>query len=278
MEETMNMILWGNSVTAYLIACVILLSIFLVINIVVRYIIKHAKKIAMKTDTTIDDFVVNVLERLFIPFLFFLSVYAAVHCLVLSVWFEKLTNYFVLAVVAFFAARFIIMLADYSLKLYLSKGDYDLELKHSLKGILVVIKILVWGGVMMFFLDNMGFKISAILAGLGIGGVAVALAAQAILKDLFSYFSIIFDRPFKIGDFIIVGVDMGTIEYIGIKTTRIRSLGGEMIVISNSDLTDARVHNYELMKKRRIVFKLGVTYSTSTDKLKIIPGIIEGIG
>jgi small-conductance mechanosensitive channel len=112
---------------------------------------------------------------------------------------------------------------------------------------------------------------------LGIGGVAVALAAQVILKDVFSYFSIIFDRPFKIGDFIIVGEYMGTIEYIGIKTTRLRSLGGEMLIFSNSDLTDSRLRNYKLMDKRRVSFKLGLVYQTSTEQLKKVPGIIEGI-
>ena len=139
----------------------------------------------------------------------------------------------------------------------------------------MVIKILVWGGVVIFILDNFGFKISAVIAGLGIGGVAVALAAQAILKDLFSYFSIIFDHPFKIGDFIIIEDYMGTIEHVGIKTTRIRSLGGEMLVFSNSDLTDSRVRNYKLMEKRRVVFKLGVVYETPTERLKEMPKIIE---
>lgn len=277
MEEVMGMVFLGNSLAAYSIACVVLLFSFLVINIVIRYVIRRIKRIAFKTTTTIDDFIVSVLERLFIPFLFLLSTYIAVRMLTISPDFERVLNYSALAVVVFFAARFTIMLSSYSFKLYLSKGGHDTALEHSLQGILVVIRILVWGGVTIFFLDNLGFKISAILAGLGIGGVAVALAAQAILKDLFSYFSIIFDQPFKTGDFIIVGNDMGTIEYIGIKTTRLRSLGGEMIIISNSDLTDARVHNYKLMEKRRVVFKLGVTYNTSPEKLKNIPKTVEDI-
>ena len=126
-----------------------------------------------------------------------------------------------------------------------------------------------------FFLDNMGFEISAVIAGLGIGGIAVALAAQTILKDLFSYFSILFDRPFEIGDFIIIGEYLGTIEHIGIKTTRIRSLGGEQVILSNTDLTSSRVRNYKRMDKRRVLFKLGVTYQTSLEQLKAIPGIIK---
>ncbi len=126
-------------------------------------------------------------------------------------------------------------------------------------------------------LDNLGFKISAVIAGLGIGGIAVALAAQAILGDLFSYFAILFDRPFEVGDFIILGEYLGTIEHIGIKTTRIRSLSGEQLVFSNTDLTSSRLRNYKRMGKRRVVFKLGVTYQTTLKQLKTIPGIIENI-
>ena len=105
----------------------------------------------------------------------------------------------------------------------------------------------------------------------------MALAAQSILGDLFSYFAILFDRPFEIGDFVIIGEYLGTIEHIGIKTTRIRSLGGEQVVFSNTDLTSSRMRNYKRMGKRRIVFKIGVTYQTSLDKMKAIPGIIERV-
>ncbi|MBU1997522.1 MAG: mechanosensitive ion channel family protein, partial [Candidatus Omnitrophica bacterium] len=136
---------------------------------------------------------------------------------------------------------------------------------------------LIWSLAIIFFLDNMGFKISAVIAGLGIGGVAVALAAQAVLADLFSYFAILFDRPFEIGDFIIVGDFLGVVEHVGVKTTRISSLSGEQIVFSNTDLTNSRVRNYKRMQKRRVVFKLGVTYGTSLEKVKEIPKIIEGI-
>jgi small-conductance mechanosensitive channel len=276
-EGILERVFLGNRISDYLIAITALLMSFLIINIVIRYFIKRFKKISEKTTTTVDDFLVNILEKLAIPFLYLLAIYISIKSLSFHPYFEKGVNYFELAVVMYFLARFITMLVRYGFKTYLAKSGYDASLERSLQGITVVIKILVWGGGVIFFLDNLGFKISAVIAGLGIGGVAVALAAQAILKDLFSYFSIIFDHPFKIGDFIIVGDFMGTIEHIGIKTTRIRSLGGEMLIFSNSDLTDSRLRNYKLMEKRRIVFKLGVTYETPTKKLKEIPKIIENI-
>jgi small-conductance mechanosensitive channel len=131
------------------------------------------------------------------------------------------------------------------------------------------------GGVFLF--DNLGYDVTAIITGLGIGGLAVALAAQTILGDLFNYFVIFFDRPFEIGDYIVVDDKKGNVEYIGIKTTRIKSLSGEQIIISNSDLTNSRVHNFKRMEKRRIVFNLGVTYQTPPDQLREIPGIIRKI-
>ena len=267
----------GNKISDYLVTGIVLLAGFFVINVGIRYLIKHIKRLSEKTTTTIDDFLVIVLEKLVIPFLYFIVVYVSIKSLNFHPYFEKSLNYFCLAVIIVFISRFIVMLVGYGFKAYLTKSGYDTALEHSLQGILIVVKILVWGGAVIFFLDNLGFKISAVIAGLGIGGVAVALAAQAILKDLFSYFSIIFDHPFKIGDFIIVGDLMGTIEHIGMKTTRIRSLGGEILIFSNSDLTDSRVRNYKLMEKRRVLFKLGVVYQTPLKQLKEIPKIIEDI-
>ncbi|NII28576.1 mechanosensitive ion channel family protein [Pseudoflavitalea sp. X16] len=106
---------------------------------------------------------------------------------------------------------------------------------------------------------------------------AIALATQAILGDLFSYFVIFFDKPFEIGDFIIVGDKMGAVEYVGIKTTRIRSLGGEQLIFSNTDLTNSRVHNYKRMEKRRVVFTFRLSYNTPVEKVNKVPGIVKRI-
>lgn len=135
----------------------------------------------------------------------------------------------------------------------------------------------VWIAGLLFLLDNLGFDITAVIAGLGIGGIAVALAAQALLGDLFSYFVILFDKPFELGDFLIFDDVLGSVERIGVKTTRLRSLGGELIVVSNSDLTNSRVRNYKQMQRRRVVFKVGVVYGTEPEAVRAIPAIIESI-
>ena len=140
-----------------------------------------------------------------------------------------------------------------------------------------IIKVILWVAAGALVLDNMGYKITSLIAGLGIGGVAVALALQNILGDLFSSFAIYFDKPFKIGDFIVVGEYMGTVKKIGIKTTRIQALQGEEIVIPNNELTNAKVQNFGVMEKRRIVFSLGLNYNTPFDRLKKVPNFIKEI-
>ncbi len=275
--EMLEYVFWGNRILDYLIACIMLAAGFLIVNVVIRYFVKRLKRFAEKTSSKIDDFFVSVLEEIGLPFLYLLLVYVSIKSLTFSPYIEKGLNYLVFAIVLIFSARLISTLLGYGLKTYLSKRGDSSTLERSTKGILIVVKVLVWAGAVIFFLDNLGIKITAVIAGLGIGGIAVALAGQAILKDLFSYFSIIFDRPFKVGDFIIIDDYLGTIEYIGIKTTRIRSLGGEMLIFSNSDLTDSRLRNYKLMEKRRVVFKLGLVYQTPLKQLKEIPGIIENV-
>jgi small-conductance mechanosensitive channel len=129
--------------------------------------------------------------------------------------------------------------------------------------------------VLLVALDNFGVDITALVTGLGIGGIAVALAVQNILGDLFASLSIILDKPFVIGDFIIVDNYMGNIEHIGLKSTRVRSLSGEQLIFSNSDLLKSRIRNYKRMMKRRVVFAVGVVYQTAPEKLKVIPELIK---
>jgi small-conductance mechanosensitive channel len=135
----------------------------------------------------------------------------------------------------------------------------------------------LWSFALLLALDNLGFNITALLTGLGIGGVAVALAAQNILGDLFASISIALDKPFIIGDFIVVGDQMGTVEYIGLKTTRLRSLSGEQIVFSNTDLLNSRIHNYKRMMERRVLFSFGVIYQTPANLLERIPAMVREI-
>lgn len=138
-----------------------------------------------------------------------------------------------------------------------------------------LVGIAIWILVGLLILANLGIEITPLLAGLGVGGIAVALAVQTVLKDLLASISILLDKPFVIGDFLILGDLMGSVEYIGLKTTRIRSLSGEQLIFSNNDLLESRIRNFGRMRERRAVFNIGVTYQTPRDRLAKIPGIIR---
>ncbi|MCK5213729.1 MAG: mechanosensitive ion channel family protein [Candidatus Omnitrophica bacterium] len=277
MEEILNQIFLGNKVLHYAQCALIFLVAFFVIKIIKSILLARLIRWAEKTKTSFDDFLVSVIKKTGVPLAYVGAFYFSLKVLTLVPVVEKIVDYGALALVIVFITRLAILLISYSFDLYIRKQAKDTSLERSMKSILMIIKIVVWGIAIVFFLDNLGIEISAVIAGLGIGGIAVALAAQTVLGDLFSFFSILFDRPFETGDFIIVGEYLGTVEHVGIKTTRISSLGGEQIVFSNTDLTNSRVRNYKRMARRRVVFKLGVTYQTPVDKMKETPGMIESI-
>ncbi|MBU0549492.1 MAG: mechanosensitive ion channel family protein [Candidatus Omnitrophica bacterium] len=275
--QILQAVYFNNRVLDYFNCLAIFLGGVIIISLFRIIILRRMKRLVKKTDTTLDDFLVRIISKNVIPLLYFGALYISIRNLTLSAALSRTVNISGLVLITIFSIRFFVALLSYILQVYAMGQEGDESRQRSIKGILAIIKVIVWGLGIVFLLDNLGFKISTVIAGLGIGGVAVALAAQAVLGDLFSYFSIFFDRPFEIGDFIIVGDFLGTIEHIGIKTTRIRSLGGEQIVFSNTDLTNSRVRNYKRMDKRRVVFNLGVTYQTALKEVQEIPVLIKGI-
>ncbi|MDP8234094.1 MAG: mechanosensitive ion channel [Candidatus Saelkia tenebricola] len=277
LKNLIEQIFWGNSVLEYITCAVVFLLILIAVKILKFVVLRHLKNLAQKTLTTIDDFFVSVFGKAILPLLYFGSFYISLKMLTLAPVLVQSVNVIALALLTVFVARFMTMFANYGFTVYLKKRGKDTTLERSLDSTLKIIKFIIWALAIMFFLDNLGFKISTVIAGLGIGGIAIGLAAQAVLKDLFSYFSIIFDRPFEVGDFIIVGDYLGTVDYIGAKTTRIKSLSGEQVIFSNTDLTDSRVRNYKRMEQRRVAFKFGLIYQTSLTQLKEIPNIVEDI-
>jgi len=276
-EEILQSSFLGNRVLDYGVCLVVLLMGCVVIRIFKRIILERMHKWAEATVTTFDDFLIKIVKTIVVPLSYVGVFYLSINTLTLVPLLRKVVGIVGMAAVTIAIARFITAFVEYGFDVYIKSRKENLTLKASLDGTLKIVRLLVWGIAVVFFLDNLGFKISAVIAGLGIGGVAVALAAQAVLGDLFSYFAILFDRPFEVGDFIIVGDYLGVVEHVGIKTTRISSLGGEQIVFSNTDLTNSRVRNYKRMRKRRVAFRLGVVYSTPLEKLKEIPKIIEKI-
>lgn len=275
LTDTLQTTVLDNRILDYLIFIAAFLAGIVSVRLVKGIILNRIKAWSQKTSTTIDDFLVRIFEKKLIPILYFGIFYISFNSLILADSVSRALDIAGIVILTFFGLSLIMALINYSLETYWIRKEVDASRQRSLKGIITIVKVAVWGIGITFMLDNLGFEISAVVAGLGIGGIAVALAAQTILGDLFSYFIIFFDRPFEIGDFIIIDSYMGSIEYIGIKTTRIRSLGGELLIFSNSDLTNSRIKNYKKMEKRRVVFSLGVIYQTTSEQLKEIPVIIR---
>ena len=277
MQNFLDQTFLGNTMRQYITALVVFIIGYVAINIFKRIILARLKKWSKRNDTALDSFIVKSVEKSVVPLIYYGAFYLSVTTLKLNqqllTGFEKAS----IILITFLTLRIIIISLDFSVDLYFKrKGESDTR-KKEIKGISTIVNILIWILGFVFLLDNLGINVSAVIAGLGIGGIAIALAAQTILGDLFSYFVIFFDRPFEIGDFITVGDKAGSIEYIGIKTTRLRALGGEQLVFSNKDLTNSRIHNYKKMEKRRVVFQIGVVYQTKASQLAEIPGIVKGI-
>ncbi len=277
MQNFLNQVYFGSTILQYIIALGIFILGLIVIKVFKTIILKRLKKWSEKTETTIDDFLVSGIQKTVVPLLYLGAFYLALEYLEIPANAMNIINKIVIIVFTFFLLRAITSVIRFSLNAYVRKKSGGQSREKELRGISTVVSLVTWTVGLVFLMDNLGFKVSAVITGLGIGGIAVALAAQAILGDLFAYFVIFFDRPFEIGDFIIVADKMGSVEYIGLKTTRIRSLNGEQLVFSNKDLTDSRIHNYKKMERRRVVFQLGVTYQTTLEQIKVIPGLVRGI-
>jgi len=266
-----------NRILDYLTFLIVLSIGIITVRIFKSVILKRLKAWVDETGTAIGDFLIHTIESQLLPLLYFTAFYLSIRLLTLNPTLEKSINTLTAILLTILGVRFLLAIVTKAFEIYWLKRYEDVAKKGALNGIINMIKAVVWGLALLILLDNLGIKITPLIAGLGIGGVAIAIASQAILGDLFSYFVIFFDRPFEIGDFIAIDNYLGTVEYIGLKTTRIRSLSGEQLVFSNTDLTNSRVRNYKRMDNRRVVFRLGVTYQTSLQQLKEIPEIIKNI-
>lgn len=276
-DEVLKREYFGNTVQEYLIAAGILIVGLLIITVFKRLILRGVAKIVRRTESTLDDLIFADVKRFLMPILGTALVYWSINTLALSVKAEKVITVAVSVVIAFFIIRLISSIINIALTAHVSKQPKGGEKVKQIGSIMLVINIVIWILGTIFLFDNLGYNVSAILTGVGIGGIAVALAAQNIIGDLFNYFVIFFDKPFEVGDAIRVNDKNGTVEYIGLKTTRLRSISGEQIVISNSDLTKSWIHNFKRQENRRVEYNFNVLYRTPIDKLKRIPGIVREI-
>lgn len=270
---------YHNTVQEYCIALGIIVLGLILVRIVKRVILLQLKNLARRTDSNFDNYLFDSLERFGIPALYIIVTYIGIHYLTFTEKVENVLRIGLTIAVTFLVIRLISTAILSLLKSYVrKKNEKDAEEKvKQLSGIMLIINVIIWTIGLLFLFNNMGYNVTAVIAGLGVGGIAIALAAQSILGDLFNYFVIFFDRPFEIGDFIIIDDKLGSVEYIGIKSTRLKSLSGEQLIFSNSDLTESRIHNYKKMEKRRVVFTIRVPLETPLEQVKKIPQVLKSI-
>lgn len=273
-----NLELLGNPLQHWLTALGMALAINLVVGLVKRILVAHLARLAGKTATPLDDALIQVAQRTRQWLIFGVTLFVGTRYLDLPDRVETVLQ--TVATLAAFAqiGSWASGGVDFWLNRYRERTlATDAGAATSLAALGFIGRVLLWTVVLLLALDNLGVDVTALIAGLGVGGIAVALAVQNILGDLFASLSIVVDKPFVIGDFVVVDGYSGTVEYVGLKTTRIRSITGEQIVFSNGDLLKARIRNYKRMYERRITFNFGVLYQTSPDQIEKIPQMVTEI-
>lgn len=273
----------NNSVKDYLISLIIFIVSIVVLRIFKYIILKKLKEIFAKTITEYDDLLVKVIDAFGWTFYILISVYIAFHFIVIPDSLRTFMLYLIIVLGTYYAIKGVQTLIDYSThKMIVKKQEEDRDEEGGTDTSVIdllgrLLKIFLWIMAVILILSNLGYNVSTLVAGLGIGGLAIAIALQNILSDIFASFSIYFDKPFQEGDFITFADESGTVKRIGLKSTRIQTLHGEELIVSNKQLIESKVHNYKRMEMRRVVFNLGIGYGTPNEKLEKIPVIIKKI-
>jgi small-conductance mechanosensitive channel len=279
-EETLAKSFFGNTVEQYLLA----LAVFVVVNVAVfvfkKYVLHVLHGIAKKTAIEYDDMLIDVVKSIHYPFYLILALYISLWFLAVPQLVMDAGYYLLLIGILFYAVRALQATIDFFATEYDKRSQRKSRLGGKSKAVEYLSRLgkwLLWLFAGLILVGNMGIEITPLLAGLGIGGLAIAFALQTILSDVFNFFAIYMDKPFMEGEFLKIGDDMGTVEKIGLRSTRIKTLRGEELVVSNNELTSTRIHNFGKMQERRVSFTLGATYETPTKKLEKVPGIVQKV-
>ena len=267
-------VFYGNEIRTWLVALGITVAVLVVLRLIEQLVIVRIERLTSRTRTIIDDLVVGALRKTKLLYLFVVAVYLGSLTLTLPENLRALDSRILMVATLLQAGVW----ASTAITLWLAHyraTEEDGANRTTMNALSFLVRIALWTTVLLLILDNLGVDVTALVTGLGIGGVAIALAVQNVLSDLFASLSIVLDKPFVNGDFIVVGDMAGSVEHIGIKTTRIRSISGEQLVASNNDLLTSRIRNFGRMNERRVVFSLGVTYQTPTEKLERVPSLIR---
>ncbi len=272
MTDIQNYTLLGNSITALTYFAGSTIVLFYVILLMRGIFVKNLAKVAHKTKSIIDDVILDVMANVRKVTIFILAFIISLNFLKLPNNIQQYSNLIVIVILTFEFAKTLNLVLR---KFVASKFDENKSAKTLYVAFEKVIEVIIYaiGGILI--LDNFGVNVSALIAGLGVGGIAVALAVQNLLADILASVAIYLDKPFEIGDVIKINGELGTVERIGLKTTILRSSMGSEILISNKEISNKFLENIGRIKSRKVRFHLGVAYDTKPSKLRKIPDIVN---
>ena len=268
----------GNTFQEWLIALFVLIAATLALGIAKRLVLYRLAKLAERTDTDLDDLIVDPVRRTKRWFLFVMAARLASQFLLLSDATHLYLSKIAIGALWIQVGLWGLGLVQFGLnRMVRGKAAEDPSRTMGASVLGLIGRALVWVVALLGGLQHEGVDVTALITGLGVGGIAVALALQNVLGDLFASITILLDKPFVVGDAIVLGDFTGTVEEIGIKTTRLRSVNGEQIVMGNADLVHSRIRNFKRLQERRALFTVGVIYQTPFEKLASIPAMLKEI-
>ena len=275
-EEFLSYVFFGNSVKEYIVATVIFALIVIIFRIVKYQFVKKLRKVANNTKAEIDDLLIKIVDKIGWPFYVFFAIFISVKFIQVPDVVNILFTYTTPIVVVIIVVRSLQQFVDYGIQ----KLGNEKQEENETAVINIIGRILrgaLWGIALVYVVSLFGYDVTTVVASFGVLGIVLAFGLQEVLSDIFASISIFFDKPFEIGDFIIVGDTTGIVKEVGIKSTRVQSLWGQEVVIPNKELTSARINNYKKMKRRRIQFSFGVVYEISAEKLEKVLEITKEI-
>jgi len=276
--STLDRVLFRNPLSDWLVAIAVALSILLVVFAVQRLLIRWLSNWQRPKATKMDPALINAVESTKLWLIVFVALYFGSQYLELGKKTALILDRIVTVAVLLQVGMWLGAILDFWIASSRVRAQqHDVGTATSLSALNFIGKLLLWMVMLLFVLDNLGINVTALVASLGIGGIAVALAVQNILGDLFASLSIVVDKPFVIGDAMAVDGFSGTVEHVGLKTTRLRADTGEQLIFSNSDLLKARLRNYKRMYERRVVMTVDVEFATPVDVVEAIPGMLRDI-
>lgn len=279
LPEILNNVYYGNRLAEYIASFLVFLAVYISLKLIRWISVRKLAKLTRNTKVKADDVIINIIKSFRWPALLIISLNAGLFLIEVPEDTSSIISKVSVIVLSYYVVKAAQQVTNYvinSIKEQIKAKDESAD-TSVMDVIRKILNVLFWILAIIIILENFGFDLSTLVAGVGVGSIAIAFALQNVLEDLFASISIYFDRPFNPGDFIVVGDKMGTVKTIGIQTTRLKSLSGEEIVLSNRQLNDAEIQNYKKMSERRIEFTFGVTYETPLEKIREIPEIVAKI-